>query len=1526
MSLWKIGAQDVTEEAQAIKDHISSKDSHIAAQETKLMRQAAQLDEIQMALNEALHKLSQETERAIHFETNFLQSSEDLRREKLATQNMERTLASTQEKIKSKELEARELESIIQTLSHKSDTTTTQRTKLEKEKMMLEARVRELESSNRELSQAPPTTTPGRIPRRRSSSVSSARIPGLEQELLSLRAEASVKDRELESAVQRLGRAQEALVKCENEKMAVEKRTSKEIAEMRGELEEKDEEIRYMQAQMGDGSREAQLLARIEEDEAKIAAMERSLRSASAKDTEILRLKRVEAQFLITDREMTAKHLELVAEKEAALNELEAARAEVQRLSSRISEQDTRINELNDQKTDLRQRLDATTTTGDDNTPAHVERLLGAIDRLRGERDDLRRDLEYVEMESKYSIEALEAQLAQAAAAATQPSAPQGNSTSDTLIDEQRQEICRLSKTSAVLSITIAQFQRDIESNATTRAQLEEQLRAKDAILANLEAQLLASTQACQAFEAEKDELHRQSEQQNNDWNKTFEELKASKEKTQEALEEVQARLDDAAQSLEDAESERDSLRLQVTNLNRDLIAAQEELEESEGRYSNLQHHQLDAMTDNEATRALRDQVHELEGRVMRRTEQIGVHQHDIKRLETNLLLHEERLTEMTMEMETLAAQKDAMVEDCASAREARDESLVRIEQLEVEVERLEHQAEQAEGTVIELIAVIVDTVVRSRAAIKASEVCGQQSTDQLTARLELKDGELQELASLHKCTVAQLEEKIESLRQLEDQASASRDDIRSLGVALAISRSEGFRVVNVMKALQDARSQLTAETTVLRDQCEASLKENQNLASRLSELQAQFDALDSNSTSERTALQEKLSTLETSLNDAKAAHQAIVDKLHEEKAELRQRLSDTVAASTATEGAQVGELTTRCEELRGQIQELQKALDEATAEIGTNKLSLETTANERTSLQTQLDDAIKLSDERHAGQVALEQLNSEHVAKISDLEAKLEAATLDLTQQQEEMQALRSQTEAQVELVRRELEKCLQDEQALSATLHTELDDQAKQLDECSVRIRDLEQRIQSEIHTREQDANTHQEAIALVKADKMEVDALLADARHQLEGITSELAMTNGTLESLQTEKESLLIEITTLGAEVQKQLSMHRYMESQAKESERSISSLTTSVQQLRDELSQAEKAAQTSELNLSLQGVQHKREMAEMQRRIAALQSKPNLDSVVHELEERNNEMEELLRAKCAEIEDNDDRVLEMLKDNKKLNSKVEALTRKVNNLQTKLAAAKATQPQAAVEPTSTTPPNISPKENALASSVRGKLPVAGSSTPTESRELASSTRRLRSVTEPYHPPSTTPPMPPMPSQYAVAPSTRVLNRSVSGSSSALPRAKTPERHANPLPVFKARTPEKPSLPVSTEASSSSAGKKRRAPDDFDICENVPPQVFTADSLPSEEPESRTPRVRRVLQSLHSGFTPVRQQAASRSNLSLASPKRPTTGKSPSKSPRLSSMPVKPSKRSWLGKIRGASSQASTRPTFDPFTDS
>jgi myosin protein heavy chain len=72
---------------------------------------------------------------------------------------------------------------------------------------------------------------------------------------------------------------------------------------------------------------------------------------------------------------------------------------------------------------------------------------------------------------------------------------------------------------------------------------------------------------------------------------------------------------------------------------------------------------------------------------------------------------------------------------------------------------------------------------------------------------------------------------------------------------------------------------------------------------------------------------------------------------------------------------------------------------------------------------------------------------------------------------------------------------------------------------------------------------------------------------------------------------------------------------------------------------------EKSFKTAEVNLSLQSAQHKREMAELQNELDVLRSKPDLAAALTELEERNNEMEELLRKKCAEIEENDDKVLE-----------------------------------------------------------------------------------------------------------------------------------------------------------------------------------------------------------------------------------------------------------------------------------------
>jgi len=227
---------------------------------------------------------------------------------------------------------------------------------------------------------------------------------------------------------------------------------------------------------------------------------------------------------------------------------------------------------------------------------------------------------------------------------------------------------------------------------------------------------------------------------------------------------------------------------------------------------------------------------------------------------------------------------------------------------------------------------------------------------------------------------------------------------------------------------------------------------------------------------------------------------------------------------------------------------------------------------------------------------------------------------------------------------------------------------------------------------------------------------------------------------------------------------------------------------------------------------------------------------------------------------------------MLKNNKKLTTKVESLTRKVQNLQAKLAAAKASNPSGPID---------TPEFKASPS-----LPV-----------LPSARQRSNTL-------SAIPPVPSLPSY--LPPSPVRSNRVASGS--ALPRPKTPERRALPQ-VFKAQTPERRAVPVPPSPSAPVLGQKRRAPDDFEDI-NVPTQGFTVESLPDE---NGTPRVRRVLNSLQSGFTPVRQSGRA----TVPSPKRalPAARSSPymsdvTNSPHAGeSAKLKP--RSWLGKIRGTS---------------
>ncbi|KAJ7751199.1 hypothetical protein DFH07DRAFT_529180 [Mycena maculata] len=1358
MSVWQIGRNEVTEETQNWKNKLSSKETQIAAQQNEILKQAAELAELKANLNETLHKLNHEAARAVTLESTLGKCTEDLRNESLTAQNAAAALAGAHEKLKAKDLEVRELEATLVSISHKSETFNTRGAKLEKEKATLEARVRELEGDLRQLSSPVPTAaTPARqrATRGRSSSASDTRIVTLEQELRDARVLLAQKEPELRCATAKLAQVQGDLLKVENDRLATEKRLQAEIRDLRVALQEKSEDVEYLKEQQGDSGREDELLKRIDEDEAKIAALEMLLKDASETKSLKDQLRRMEQKLLVESErvlDMEGRHIELVREKEEALDEVEDAQAQISKLSDALRQKETLI--------EGQHRAQPHPSEDD------IERLLGAIERIRGERDDLRRDVEFLQSEAKFTEEALEARIA----SLTADLASDGDAQLQTevhrlrqqltdasqrqrvTLQEKNQEIRRIGLAAIASAVVIERLQSQagltaeeaLRASTTSENALEDASRRLD----NAELQIGAAGQSLDAMTRQRDELLSQLAVKEAE----LDTLRLAHQDTQDDLMRLDAQLGDMSRTLDDVEGERNGLNLQVTNLLKDLEDAQHEITEAETRYSALQFHQLSAMTTNEATLALHEQLTEQEERVLRRTELVGILQHDVGRLGTNLKLQEERLGEMTTEL-------DAMVEDCAEARQARDAAIRRAEDLEVEAETLEARLEDGDAALCALVGVVVETVNRSRHALR------------------------------HLRGSAPLEVPVPAAESIDWEARVSELDKKQQDLQLLVASMEASH---------------RAETEGLN----ARLAEKDRLLSD-NDLEGELARLKVKHVEEMGLLQGRLIETTSALDEAQARCEAA-------EADYRQALSDSTRTKQELEAA-AGDAATQADGLRA---ELARIRDEHAAAV------------------EQLTSAVS---DAHRVQTAHQELGILQQRTVEELSQAREASENRLRELEDRVAELDAQLEAQ------------------SA--------------ECDALSRDadaLRRQLQQDAEAHEQEVQEHNAALHDAQERRDRAEALAGDLKEELSVVAAERAEARSEVEALHEERTALQEEVTALQAEIQRALSLRRYLENQVKEKEQLTASLTTDLERVRAQHARAEKTGKAAEVNLSLQSAQHRREMSELQKQLTALQSQPDLSSVIADLEDRNNEMEELLKHKCAEIEENDDRALEMLKNNKKLTTKVESLTRKVQNLQAKLAAAKATSPNV---------PTVQAPEFRASPSLSALPPM-----------------RQRS--------NTLAAIPPVPSLPPFVPPSPMRNRVASGS--ALPRPKTPERRAIPQ-VFKAQTPERRVVPVPPSPSAPVLGQKRRAPDDFEDI-NVPTQGFTAESLPDE---NGTPRVRRVLNSIHSGFTPVRQSARA-----VPSPKRAVPARSSpymsdvTNSPRAGDS-AKSKPRSWLGKIRGTS---------------
>jgi hypothetical protein len=72
---------------------------------------------------------------------------------------------------------------------------------------------------------------------------------------------------------------------------------------------------------------------------------------------------------------------------------------------------------------------------------------------------------------------------------------------------------------------------------------------------------------------------------------------------------------------------------------------------------------------------------------------------------------------------------------------------------------------------------------------------------------------------------------------------------------------------------------------------------------------------------------------------------------------------------------------------------------------------------------------------------------------------------------------------------------------------------------------------------------------------------------------------------------------------------------------------------------------EKSWSATEVRLSLQESKHKEAVSALKQELEASRSKSGSEDEFKDLKERYDEMEELLKAKCAEVEATDDKYLE-----------------------------------------------------------------------------------------------------------------------------------------------------------------------------------------------------------------------------------------------------------------------------------------
>ena len=789
-----------------------------------------------------------------------------------------------------------------------------------------------------------------------------------------------------------------------------------------------------------------------------------------------------------------------------------------------------------------------------------VERLLATIDRLRSERDDVKGHLEFSQVEHRFAVQDFQHRILALSSTTQSDRSLEVSNLEEEIrllreeanialakVEDSQLEVKRSQLAASAFSVVVDRVR---ENSEYLTAQYGSSLRTNEELLSDAkrrasvaESQLSEAVQRYDQAEYDRQLLSSRMEELEGVIQRLGHEASENRDayrQLSDDLEAAKATADHLRKVVQDVEAERDSLNLRIAHLEGDLSTARSEQEDLQGRYQTLQSQKLSSMSSNQVTRTLRQQIEELEGRVKRRTEQVGLHQHDIRRLETNLRLHEDRIAEMTAEIETLMDQKEAMVEDCAEAREARDHAIQRVEVLEEQVESFEEKTLGAErerdGRDVEvttLVKVMVQAISDKRDA-----------TLQLKSLLHFKSEQHQEVqGQLHHAQehihslVQQIRElelaitsKAQDAMEVDEEPTAITDDFHRITVALAISQTAYRDTVGSLFFVKGQHASAEARVSSLRQELQT-LRDHRSAEEDASQTQLQ---------SHITVLESTIHDMEQTLQEAKSHQGQTSHQLghaqeqlrdHAERAEEQARhiagLQAEIEKLSGAQSDQAQELQHQLEKARAELTEAVCVRDKADAECEKLKVEVDTTKEQ---LKAQLKGVQELSIVRASLEKELSEIRSAQAEELTRLQEELSKATAAVEKVSAEQDTISKDHKMAIDGLTRaksELEEKLVDTEIRFTTLQ-------QQFDETSQARTQSEEKLQDELR------------FTIERSHKTETDL-----HRTIRTLEANLGESTSALETAIEEKNTMEAEMTNIEAEIQRSRTLSQYLEKQVKE---------------------------------------------------------------------------------------------------------------------------------------------------------------------------------------------------------------------------------------------------------------------------------------------------------------------------------------------------------------------------------------